>query len=458
MGVVDLRPARQDLGLRGADHVLRRRGREADRVEVDRGRARRLRPRDHRGRPGQPERRDRDVGVEVGRDLRPGRVGAGPGRGEGEGRRTAATAAMRITRVIFVPPRDPEIRMPATSNPKRILRTCVESAERSALASAHEPAARRQVLPRRSRRALRHWSAAASAGAAAWQGPRDDLGADRQCGRAARRSRSGAPGDAVAAWWDDSSGGRIALARKRAGAAWSAPVTVAAPVGATPLFPAVDGSGNITVAYTSGGATTIATWAAAARRADARAAPGPRAHDRRIRGRRLPATPCSPASPEAPRSSPSPTGRARRERSPCAPTRTSRSATPSRPRARDQRRRARRPWSSAPARLRAITRTAAADWPAAPEKVDARSRPCRTRSRASASTPPGTSTRPSRHTLAGRDGAAHGAAARRRRWQQSGDLSSATAMRVGVVGRPARRARRARRPWSGCRRRRRRRA
>ncbi len=85
----------------------------------------------------------------------------------------------------------------------------------------------------------------------------------------------GRSGDAVAAWWDDANGGRIAFARKRAGGTWSAPVTVAAPVSATPLFPAVDGSGNISVAYTSGGATTIATWAAGAPAPTLAPLPGP---------------------------------------------------------------------------------------------------------------------------------------------------------------------------------------
>ncbi|MDX6561148.1 MAG: hypothetical protein QOD65_962 [Gaiellales bacterium] len=104
---------------------------------------------------------------------------------------------------------------------------------------------------------------AASAEAAVWQGPSTiseaTVNADPSPTIALGRS-----GDAVAAWWDDTNGGRIAFARKRAGGTWSAPITVAAPVSTTPLFPAVDGSGNIFVAYTAGGATTIATWAAAA--------------------------------------------------------------------------------------------------------------------------------------------------------------------------------------------------
>jgi hypothetical protein len=104
---------------------------------------------------------------------------------------------------------------------------------------------------------------AASAGAAVWQGPTTISEATANA-NGSPTIALGRSGDAVAAWWDDSSGGRIALARKRAGGTWSAPLTVAAPVSVTPLFPAVDGSGNISVAYTSGGVTTIATWAAAA--------------------------------------------------------------------------------------------------------------------------------------------------------------------------------------------------
>ncbi len=103
-------------------------------------------------------------------------------------------------------------------------------------------------------------AAVASAGAAGWQGPATLSAANVNAGGSPVIAL-GRAGDAAAAWWDDTSGGRIALARKPAGAAWSAPITVASPVGATPLFPAVDGSGNVTLAYTSGGATTVATMA-----------------------------------------------------------------------------------------------------------------------------------------------------------------------------------------------------
>lgn len=104
---------------------------------------------------------------------------------------------------------------------------------------------------------------AASASAAAWQGPLtiSEATVNATTTPAIALGRSG---DAVAAWWDDTSGGRIAFARKRAGGTWSAPLTVVAPVTSTPLFPTVDASGNISVAYASGGITTIATWAAGA--------------------------------------------------------------------------------------------------------------------------------------------------------------------------------------------------
>ena len=115
---------------------------------------------------------------------------------------------------------------------------------------------------------------AASAEAAAWQGPATISEATVN-GDPSPTIALGRSGDAVAAWWDDANGGRIAFARKRAGGTWSAPVTVAAPVSATPLFPAVDGSGNISVAYTSGGATTIATWAAGAPAPTLAPLPGP---------------------------------------------------------------------------------------------------------------------------------------------------------------------------------------
>ena len=55
----------------------------------------------------------------------------------------------------------------------------------------------------------------------------------------------------------------MAMARKRAGAAWSAPVTAVTPFSGSTFFAAVDGSGNITVAYPVGNVTTVATWSTA---------------------------------------------------------------------------------------------------------------------------------------------------------------------------------------------------
>jgi hypothetical protein len=72
----------------------------------------------------------------------------------------------------------------------------------------------------------------------------------------------GASGDAGVGWWEYTTN-RIKLARKRAGAAWSAPVTVAEPNNSVPVFTGVDGSGNITAAYNSvGPVTQIVSWAA----------------------------------------------------------------------------------------------------------------------------------------------------------------------------------------------------
>ena len=124
VGVVDLRPPRQHLELDGADHVLRGRGREADGVQVARGRARlpasRRRPRSCRS----ARATGRDIRVVVGRDLRPGRVGAGDRHTQRHCRHHAARAAMRIRRVMCLPPG--LLDLPPTSNPRQILRTCVE--------------------------------------------------------------------------------------------------------------------------------------------------------------------------------------------------------------------------------------------------------------------------------------------------------------------------------------------
>jgi hypothetical protein len=102
---------------------------------------------------------------------------------------------------------------------------------------------------------------AANAGAAAWQGP--VLISEPTVTAAANPTIAlGGLGHAVAAWWDDANGGRIALARRPPGGTWSTPVTIATGVSATPLFPAVDAVGNSSVAFSSGGVTLVATWLA----------------------------------------------------------------------------------------------------------------------------------------------------------------------------------------------------
>ena len=102
----------------------------------------------------------------------------------------------------------------------------------------------------------------ANADAAAWQGPAPISAATVNADGAT--IALGRAGDAVAVWLDDAvPGGRMAMARKRAGAAWSAPVTVVTPFSGNTFFPAVDGSGNITVAYPTGNVTTVVTWSTA---------------------------------------------------------------------------------------------------------------------------------------------------------------------------------------------------
>lgn len=102
----------------------------------------------------------------------------------------------------------------------------------------------------------------ANADAAAWQGPGPISAATVNADGAT--IALGRAGDAVAVWLDDAvPGGRMAMARKRAGAAWSAPVTVVTPFSGNIFFPAVDGSGNITVAYPTGNVTTVVTWSTA---------------------------------------------------------------------------------------------------------------------------------------------------------------------------------------------------
>jgi len=102
----------------------------------------------------------------------------------------------------------------------------------------------------------------ANADAAAWQGPTPISAATVNADGAT--IALGRAGDAVAVWLDDGvPGGRMAIARKRAGAAWSPPVTAVTPFSGTTFFPAVDASGNITVAYPTGNVTTVLTWSTA---------------------------------------------------------------------------------------------------------------------------------------------------------------------------------------------------
>src|SRR6476619_4822655 len=102
----------------------------------------------------------------------------------------------------------------------------------------------------------------ANADAAAWQGPTPIAAATVNADGAT--IALGRAGDAVAVWLDDGvPGGRMAVARKRAGSSWSAPVTAVTPFSGTTFFPAVDASGNITVAYPTGNVTTVLTWSTA---------------------------------------------------------------------------------------------------------------------------------------------------------------------------------------------------
>ena len=105
--------------------------------------------------------------------------------------------------------------------------------------------------------------AVSSAGAAAWQGPLQISTSAVNVGDTTPHISLGVNGDAGAAWWDEGDGGRFVLARKRAGAAWSAPVSLVSGVSQTPIFVGVDGAGDVTAAYvTTGSAWNVANWAA----------------------------------------------------------------------------------------------------------------------------------------------------------------------------------------------------
>jgi PKD repeat protein len=104
----------------------------------------------------------------------------------------------------------------------------------------------------------------ASADAAAWQGPLQISDAGVNVGDTTPHIALGAAGDAGAAWWDEGSGGRFVLARKRAGGTWSAPATLVTGVSQTPIYVGVDGSGDLTAAYATGSTWNVANWAAGA--------------------------------------------------------------------------------------------------------------------------------------------------------------------------------------------------
>jgi hypothetical protein len=102
-----------------------------------------------------------------------------------------------------------------------------------------------------------------TASAAAWTGPTPISAANVNALGAT--IALGTSGDAVALWQDDAvAGGRLAMARKRAGSAWSAPVTAVTPFSGTTFFAGVDASGNVTAAYATGSDTTIVSWPATA--------------------------------------------------------------------------------------------------------------------------------------------------------------------------------------------------
>jgi hypothetical protein len=106
---------------------------------------------------------------------------------------------------------------------------------------------------------------AASASAAAWQGPVPIGVAGINAGDSPLVS-VGAAGDAATGWWDEGGGlnGRTLLARKRAGAAWSAPAILDGDITNNFVFTGVDGAGDVTAAYSKGGTISIANWAAGA--------------------------------------------------------------------------------------------------------------------------------------------------------------------------------------------------
>jgi hypothetical protein len=104
--------------------------------------------------------------------------------------------------------------------------------------------------------------APAMASASTWQGPSllSDPGVDT--GRAAQISL-GPAGDAAATWYEDTAGGRTMAVRKRAGQAWSTPVSLGQSTFNTKLT-GVDSAGNVTAAGTFGNIATVSNWLAGA--------------------------------------------------------------------------------------------------------------------------------------------------------------------------------------------------
>ena len=73
-------------------------------------------------------------------------------------------------------------------------------------------------------------------------------------------------GDAVVAW-RDGSGTQMAMAVRRAGDSWSAPIAVPVPEGAAASAPVIDEAGNVLFAWaTAGGAIQAVSWSAARER------------------------------------------------------------------------------------------------------------------------------------------------------------------------------------------------
>jgi PKD repeat protein len=107
--------------------------------------------------------------------------------------------------------------------------------------------------------------AAPGAGAAVWQGPVPISDAAFSAWETPRIS-IGASGDAAAVWWDDAAGGRVLLARRPAGGAWSTPAAIGDSASPLTALTGVDGAGNVTAVWSNsvGTVTTIATWPAAA--------------------------------------------------------------------------------------------------------------------------------------------------------------------------------------------------